>query len=134
MGQANRQPGAGTVRNDGTAERAKDGAQQMRNDAGQQASDMASKVTDQADKGMEKAAESLTSASQQIRERAEEQGGMQAQVGTKVADDLDKTSEYLETHDSKQVMDDIETYVKEHPMMAVAGAVVGGFVLARVLR
>ena len=34
---------------------------------------------------------------------------------------------------AEQVMDDIEKYVRNHPMQAVAGAIIGGFILGRVL-
>ncbi len=98
------------------------------------ASEVGGMIADQADASLGKAAEGLGMASEQIRQRAQEQGGIQAQLGGRVADGLDKTSDYLETRDTAQVIDDVEAYVKAHPMAAVAGAVVGGFVLSRILR
>src|SRR4029079_13087959 len=120
-------PADGNRTNSGTEDGAMKGVQER-------AAQVGEKITEQADAGLDRAAESLGDASDQIRQKAREQGGVQEQIGTKVADGLDKTSEYLESRDTAQIIDDVEAYVKEHPMEALAGAVRGGFRLARVLR
>jgi ElaB/YqjD/DUF883 family membrane-anchored ribosome-binding protein len=103
-------------------------------DMRERASGAADKAREQADAGLDKAADKMSSASDRIREKSQQQGGMQAQAGTKIAEGLDKTSDYLQSHDTNEILDDVEHYVREHPLQAVAGAVVGGFVIARILR
>ena len=126
--------GGATKTADDAASKAQQAASKAQETAGKVTDKVSEKASDMGDAGIVKAAEGLGQASDQIREKAQAQGGVQGQVGTKVADGLDKTSEYLESHDTSQIMDDVETYVKAHPMTAVAGAVVGGFLLARILR
>jgi ElaB/YqjD/DUF883 family membrane-anchored ribosome-binding protein len=87
-----------------------------------------------ADKGREKAAEGLGSAAEKMRSRAEEDTGMRGTVEGKAAEAMDKTAGYLKEHDSQELMHDLEEYVKAHPMQAAAGALVAGFVLAKIVR
>ena len=47
---------------------------------------------------------------------------------------MDKTATYLKEHDSQELMHDFEDYVKAHPLQAAAGALVAGFVLAKIVR
>lgn len=98
------------------------------------ASEYGQKAQDQADKGVEKAAEGMQSAAEKIRERTYGQDGFTAQAGTRVADTMESTATYLRDHDTAEMLDDVEKYVREHPMQALAGALVGGFVIARLLR
>jgi ElaB/YqjD/DUF883 family membrane-anchored ribosome-binding protein len=99
-----------------------------------QASKAGSKLQDQADMGIDKAAGGLESAAEQMRGRFEDKGGMQGQMGTKVADSLEKTAGYLRDHEADQIWQDVENFVKDHPIQSAAGAAVAGFVIARVLR
>ncbi|MGE5597221.1 MAG: hypothetical protein ACM3S1_14450 [Hyphomicrobiales bacterium] len=89
---------------------------------------------ERADQGITKAASGLHSAADQLRQRSEGKEGMQGQVGTKAADALEKTSSYLKERDSQQIWDDVESFVRENPMQAAAGALVAGFILGRMLR
>lgn len=98
------------------------------------ATEIGEKAQDRADAGIDKAAGGLESAAQKLKERTQEADGMPAQAGTKVAEGMEKTAGYLREHDTSAILDDVETYVKEHPMQAVAGAVVGGFLISRILR
>jgi hypothetical protein len=59
---------------------------------------------------------------------------MPAQAGAKAADALDNASGYLRTHETSEILNDVESYAKAHPAQALAGAVVAGFVLGRILR
>ena len=63
-----------------------------------------------------------------------QQGGKTGEIGTKVADKLETTSDYLQQHDTTEILDDIEKYVREHPLQALGAAAFGGFVLARIIR
>jgi ElaB/YqjD/DUF883 family membrane-anchored ribosome-binding protein len=107
---------------------------QGRQDVSQRATEFSEQTRSKADEGMNKAAESMEGTAGKLRERAESMGGMQAKAGEKVADGMEKTAGYLREKDTQQIMDDVEKYVKEHPVQAVAGALVGGFLIARILR
>lgn len=87
-----------------------------------------------ADKGLDKAAEGLGSAAEKMRARAGEESGMRATAQEKAAEAMDKTAGYLREHDSQELMHDLEDYVKAHPLQAAAGALVAGFVLAKIVR
>jgi ElaB/YqjD/DUF883 family membrane-anchored ribosome-binding protein len=110
-----------------------DGAAQTAQGVKDKAKDVGEKAQEKADAGMDKAAEGMQSAAEQVREKAQARGGMTAEAGTKVADTVERGAEYLRDHDSQQLMDDLERFVRDHPMQAVAGAVVGGFILGRLL-
>jgi ElaB/YqjD/DUF883 family membrane-anchored ribosome-binding protein len=86
------------------------------------------------DEGKDKAAGSMESAAEKIREQAENTNGVQAKAGVKVAEGMEKTAGYLKEHDTTEMIDDLEHYVREHPVQALAGAVVGGFLVGRILR
>jgi ElaB/YqjD/DUF883 family membrane-anchored ribosome-binding protein len=90
-------------------------------------------VQEKAEEGIDRAAEGVQGAADRIRSQAEERGGVTAEAGTKVADTMERTAGYLREHDSEQILDDVERYVRQHPVQAVAGAVVGGFILGRLL-
>jgi ElaB/YqjD/DUF883 family membrane-anchored ribosome-binding protein len=92
------------------------------------------RVTSGADKGMDKAAEGLGTAAEKMRSRAAEESGVRSTVQEKAADAMDKTAVYLKEHDSQELMHELEEYVKTHPLQAAAGALVAGFVLAKIVR
>ena len=97
------------------------------------ARDTAEKAKEKADEGIDKAAEGVKGAADKLRERAERQDGMAADAGVKVADTMERSAEYLREHDTEQIFDDLEQYVRKHPMQALAGAIVGGFLVGRLL-
>jgi ElaB/YqjD/DUF883 family membrane-anchored ribosome-binding protein len=109
------------------------GVDRMKQKAGDTKDRVQEKVKDTAEQGIDRTAEGVQSAADRIRTQAEERGGMTAEAGTKVADTMERTAGYLREHDSEQIMDDVERYVRDHPVQAVAGAVVGGFILGRLL-
>lgn len=105
-------------------------AKEMATEKAGQAKEMAA---DYAEMGKDRAVEGLETAASQVRDRFGEEG-MQGQVGTKVADGLEKTATYLREHEAGEMWSEIETFVKDHPMQAAAGALVAGFLMGRVLR
>lgn len=113
---------------------AQDKATDLGGKAQEKAVELGDKAQEKADEGMNKAAGGMESAADKLRERAEHSDGVTAQAGTKAADAMEKTAGYLREKDTTAVLDDVETYVREHPMQALAGAIVGGFVIGRVLR
>jgi ElaB/YqjD/DUF883 family membrane-anchored ribosome-binding protein len=112
-------------------------AQEKASEVGQKAQEKASEVADRAqqkvDEGIHTAAGGVESTAQKIREKTEGSGTLE-DAGAKVADTMERTAGYLREKDSAQLMDDLEQYVREHPMQAIAGAVIGGFVISRILR
>jgi len=97
------------------------------------ASEYGSKLTETADTGIDKAAEGLEKAAVQLRSHSED-GGVQGQVGTRVADGLDKTSQYLRDHEAQEIWSDVEQFVKDHPLQAAAGAALAGYVVAKLMK
>ena len=107
----------------GMAEQAKEKASEY----GEKAQEQAEQAKDQAADGMERAAEAL-------RERSGSMEGAPAQASLKVAEGMETASTYLKEHNTTEMWSDVERYAKEHPGKALAGAVVTGFVLGRILR
>lgn len=107
-------------------------------DAGQRMQERTQEAAEQArqkaDEGVDRAAGGMQSAAEKLRERTEGKSGMTAEVGTKAADTMERGATYLREHDTQEIIDDVERYVREHPMQALAGAVVGGFLIGRILR
>jgi ElaB/YqjD/DUF883 family membrane-anchored ribosome-binding protein len=121
VGRAGREDAGGTM-------------QDATSTAKDKAAEYGARVQEQADAGIDAAAEGVGKAASKVREQAARQDGMAGQAGVKVADGMEKTAGYLREHDTDQILDDVEQYVREHPMQAVAGAVVGGFLIGRILR
>jgi len=125
--------GAGE-RLDEATEQAQRSGTHGRQEMSQKATEFTERARERTDEGMKKAAGGMEDTAQKVREQTEGKGGVQAKAGEKVAEGMEKTAGYLRDKDSQQMMDDVEQYVKEHPVQAIAGAVVGGFILARILR
>ena len=119
---------------DETTDQAQRSGTQARQDMSQKATEFTEKTREKADEGMNKAAGTMEDTAQKLRGRTEDKGGMQAKAGEKVAEGMEKTAGYLREKDTQQIMDDVEQYVREHPVQAIAGALFGGFVIARILR
>ncbi len=94
--------------------------------------DVVQKAKAQADAGLDTAAGGIESAASKLRERAGSDG-VQAQAGAKVADTMERSADYLREHDSADIFDDVQRYVKAHPLQTAAGAVIGAFLLGRFL-
>jgi len=86
------------------------------------------------DAGKEKLGGGMSSAADMIRDRTGETSGLPHEAGTKLAETMDKTATYLHEHSSEEIWSDVESYVREHPTQALVGAVLAGWVMARVLR
>jgi ElaB/YqjD/DUF883 family membrane-anchored ribosome-binding protein len=85
----------------------------------------------QADAGMDRAAEGAHRVAQTLRERAGHFEGVGADAGERVAETFDRGADYLREHDTEQFLGDVKSYVRKHPMQAVAGAIVGGLLLGK---
>jgi ElaB/YqjD/DUF883 family membrane-anchored ribosome-binding protein len=115
------------------ADQAKNKASDIADQAKNKTGEMADAAKERAEAGKGQAASSLEHAAQVTHERAAESEGMPAQAGTKVADVMEDTAKYLRTHDTNEIWRDVESYAKSHPLQTLAGAVVGGFVLGKLI-
>lgn len=102
--------------------------------AQEKASEYGNKLQGQADAGIDRAAEGLEQAAEQMRTRIDGQGGIEAQVGTKLADGLERSAGYLREHEADEIWHDVEQFVKDHPLQAAATAAFAGFVVARIMK
>jgi ElaB/YqjD/DUF883 family membrane-anchored ribosome-binding protein len=109
-------------------------AQEMAGKARETASQYAEKAQEQLDHGTDQAAGGLEQAAEKLREQTQDGGGMPAQAGTKVAEGMESAAGYLREHNTEDMLADLEHYVKAHPTTALAGAVVAGFFIGRILR
>ena len=111
-----------------------DKAKEAKDKAGEKVSEYSDRAIEQAEAGREKAATRMEQAAGTLREKVSAQSGLSAEAGTKVADTMEKTAGYLHDHSTTEMWDDVESYVREHPAKALMGAVVAGFLIAKVLR
>jgi ElaB/YqjD/DUF883 family membrane-anchored ribosome-binding protein len=87
-----------------------------------------------AESGREGAASALDSAAERLEDRAASSSGVQAATAERAAQGMQAAAGYLKEHDTAEVWDDLEQYVKAHPMQSVAVAVAAGLVIGRALR
>ena len=104
--------------------------------AQEQATAVKDKALEQAEAGKQRAASGLHSAADQLRNRTgeEEPDDLRGKAMTKAADTIERSATYLDEHETSEIWDDIEKFVREHPMQAAAGALVAGLVIGRILR
>lgn len=102
------------------------------NDTKEQAEQTAANATatiqKQIDDGTSKVGDMAEKAANMVRDRTT----MADDAAETVASKLDSASEYLHEADTDTLKSDVTSYIKAHPMQAVA-AVVGGLVLLRML-
>lgn len=117
-----------------------DGSSQVRERAqeyGDQAREKAREYGDQAQQraeaGKEQAAGGMERAADMVRERVPSDG-MAGEAGTKAADVMENAAGYLRSRDTTEMWNDVESFAKSHPGQALAGAIVAGFVLGRIIR
>lgn len=110
------------------------GEESMTDKARESAGEYGQKAQEGLDKGIQQSAAGMDTAAEKIREKAEQSDGMPAQAGVKLADGMERAAGYLREHDSEDMMADLERYVRSHPTTAVAGALVAGLVIGKILR
>jgi ElaB/YqjD/DUF883 family membrane-anchored ribosome-binding protein len=102
--------------------------------AQEKAQEYGAKAQEQAEHAREQSAGGMERAAEMLRDKTEGANGMPAEAGAKAAETLDSASGYLRSHDTREIWNDVEVYAREHPTQALAGAVVTGFLLGRILR
>jgi ElaB/YqjD/DUF883 family membrane-anchored ribosome-binding protein len=115
----------------------KTGVEESTSDVTRQAKDKTQEVARQAqekaDQGINQAAGGLETAAEKLREKTPDEGVV-GQASEKVASGVESAAGYLRDRDSKQIVEDIENYAREHPAQAVGAALVAGFLIGRILR
>jgi ElaB/YqjD/DUF883 family membrane-anchored ribosome-binding protein len=89
---------------------------------------------DAAEAGRESTADALGRGAAALKERATEGEGLPAAVADRAADGLESAAGYLKEHETSEVWQDLERYVRAHPMQSVAAAIAAGIVFGRALR
>jgi ElaB/YqjD/DUF883 family membrane-anchored ribosome-binding protein len=108
-------------------------------------SDMASRVTDKAadlghkavnaiDTQRGPAASGLDTAAASLHAGADKLPPQAAPLVHQAADKLGATADYVRNNRMKDMLADVETYVKAHPTQSLLGAVVVGFLAGRMLK
>lgn len=109
-------------------------AEQKGQEAREKAGQVAGQAQHRADEGMHKAAETMDQAAEKLRQRGGEQAGAMGQVANTAADTLDSASSYLEGTDTAEMLDQVEAYIRKHPMQSLVIAAGVGFVLSKAFR
>ena len=91
-------------------------------------------ATNLAESGRTSAADALESAAGRLEEGTASSGSVPAQVADRTAQGMHTAAGYLKDHDTSEVLNDVENYVKTHPMQSVLVAVAAGLVIGRALR
>lgn len=120
----------------GTAQQTQGGrmeqAQQYAGQAREKAGEYGQRAQEQADAGKDQAAAGMERAAGTVREKMG--GGAQGEAGARIAEGMESAAGYLRAHDTSEMLNDLETYARNHPGQALAGAVATGFILGRLLR
>lgn len=79
------------------------------------------------------AANALDRTASGIRDRSDRSVNAVVNATNRSAEKLEKTAEYLRSHDAEAMLDDTKTLVKRHPTQSMIVAVALGFLLGRAL-
>jgi ElaB/YqjD/DUF883 family membrane-anchored ribosome-binding protein len=126
-------------------DRAREQASEMADRARSTAADVADKAEElapqarerayeAAESGRESSAGALDRAASGLEDRAARSEGMTGMAAERTAEGMHAAAGYLKQHETSEIWDDVEQYVRTHPVQAVAAAVVTGIVVGRVLR
>jgi len=94
------------------------------------------KAMDAVESSRESAASTLDSAASGIRSKADSLPGGRdvSQFARRAADKIGATAQYIREHEVKDMMSEVEDFIKAHPAQALLGAVVVGFLAGRSMR
>lgn len=115
----------------GIAERFRDGREQISNQAGEKARGLVSQ-------GLERTAEALANVSKMVGDTApgiEERLGLEyGDYARKAAGAIENAANTIAEKNADELIDDTRNFVRNSPGIALAGAAVVGFVVARLLK
>jgi ElaB/YqjD/DUF883 family membrane-anchored ribosome-binding protein len=115
------------------AERARSTATQVADKAEELAPQARERAYRAVESGRESSAGVLDRAAAGLEDRAGD-GGIAGTAAERTAEGMHAAAGYLREHETREIWDDVEHYVRAHPVQAVAAAVVTGIVVGRVLR
>ncbi len=97
------------------------------------AADLGQKAADTVDANRSSAAGMLDSAANTIHDKSANLPGGEkvAELAHETAHKLKDSADYVRTHDSKQMMADVESFVKSHPGQSLIAAAIIGFLTGR---
>jgi ElaB/YqjD/DUF883 family membrane-anchored ribosome-binding protein len=115
------------------ADRARSTATQVADKAEELAPQARERAYGAVESGRESGAGALDRAASSLEDRAGD-GGIASMAAEHTAEGMHAAAGYLREHETREIWDDVERYVRDHPVQAVAAAVVTGIVVGRVLR
>lgn len=104
--------------------------------AKEKASEYAQKAADTIDANRGSAASTLETAASTLHDHAASLPGGEkvANLAHTAADRLGATAQYVRDHDTKQVMSDVQSFVKSYPGQSLLAAAIVGFLAGRAFR
>lgn len=113
----------------------KDEARSVSDKVGERAGEARERAGEMVEERRDDAANALERAANRMHDNAD---GMSSGVGSQVvggaAEQTERAADYIRSHGAGDVMSDMESYVRDHPMQGLAAAVAAGFVVGRMLR
>lgn len=112
--------------------------QKIRSSGDKLSGEAAGKARDFVGQGLERSSEALSNVSRLVGDTAE---GLEERLGPEYADyarraaeAIDRTAESLRTKNPDELIDDTRNFVRKSPGVALAGAAIVGFALARIVK
>jgi ElaB/YqjD/DUF883 family membrane-anchored ribosome-binding protein len=104
--------------------------------AQEQAKRYGQRAMDAVESGRQSAASTLDSAASGIRSKADALPGGEdvGRFARRAADKIGGAAQYLRDHEVKDMMSEVQSFIKEHPAQALLGAAVVGFLAGRSMR
>lgn len=118
----------------GKKDEAMDKAKGMMDEGKNKAGEMAGMAQGKMDGGMTKAGESMDSAAQMLRDKGEQQGGTVGTVASTAAGAIESAGSFLQEANTGEMMDQLETYIRQNPTQSLLIAAGVGFVLAKAFK
>ena len=122
---------AGTSRGQAVIEKLRSGSEKLSEQAGEKARGLVSQ-------GLERSAEALANVSKLIGDTApgleERLGPEYADYARRAASAIENTANTIAEKDPDELIDDTRNFVRNSPGLALAGAAIAGFVLARLVK
>jgi hypothetical protein len=113
------------------AEQAQQRAKEITSQAQEQAKSAVETRKEQAVEGLGGIAQAFRQTSEKLRE---EDNGMVAQYGERVADQIERLSSFLGERDVDQLLGDAEVYARRHPELFLGGALALGLLVGRFIK
>lgn len=117
----------------GAAETVQQRAGELRDQAASMVPGARDAAYDTVESGRTGAADSMERAAENL-ERHAGGDGMTAMAAGAAADGMQQAAGYLRTHETAEIWEDVERYVRAHPGRSVLAAIAAGLVVGRIMR